>query len=93
LKTQELEYFYILILRLYTAVELHVCPGSSKIVCGGGGGGGGSGWLKTILVFRFGPNLFLQVLVLDLDQAEQQCCPESFDILNGWGKSLVSVSL
>jgi hypothetical protein len=35
------------------------------VVVGGGGG------LTVNLVFCFGPNLFIQALVLDLDQAEQ----------------------
>ena len=52
-----LEYFYILILRLYTDVELNIYPGTGKIVCGRGGGG----WLEAILVFCLGPTLFLQV--------------------------------
>jgi hypothetical protein len=53
-------------LRLCTDFQLDVWPGTGRKVCGGGGGG-----LTVNLVFCFGPNLFIQALVLDLDQAEQ----------------------
>jgi hypothetical protein len=45
---------------LHIKNQLPVGPGSELKVCGGGWvDGGGGGWLKVILMFYFGPNLFL----------------------------------
>ena len=55
---------------MVTLSLIYVVELVEKLVVVGGRVVGGS--LKVILVFYFGPNLFLQISVLDLDQAEQK---------------------
>jgi hypothetical protein len=61
-----IQILYVVIKRLNDKSKLKIYPGTVRKVCGGGGGwwvGGcvGGRWLKVILVFYFGPNLFIQI--------------------------------